>query len=190
MRALIAGLAAVWPSGARAHDAFGDLGPFYANALHPLVDPFQGVLLLGAAILMSRQTIETVRLAYAVLATSGVAAVAAQAIIGAGPGPPAFLAALIFALGAGAIAGPAMPRGLVAPLMASAGLAAGSAWTVDPTSSDVWLAVAGGALGVTALPLLAWGAFDLAVRRIGSLAAAVAGSWVAAIGIMAAALAL
>ena len=37
------------PAPALAHDAFGDLGPFYASLLHPLADPLQAALVIGTA---------------------------------------------------------------------------------------------------------------------------------------------
>jgi hydrogenase/urease accessory protein HupE len=46
--------AVIVPSPALAHDAFGDLGPFYASFLHPLADPLQAVLLIGTARLSCR----------------------------------------------------------------------------------------------------------------------------------------
>jgi len=54
----------------------------------------------------------------------------------------------------------------------------------------VCLAAGGGALGMALVPLFAWGVSAMALRRIGPLAASVAGSWIAAFGIIAAALAV
>ncbi len=52
------------------------------------------------------------------------------------------------------------------------------------------LAAVGGALGIALFGLLVWGLVDLLQRRVGRVAGAVAGSWIAAVGLMAAAFAL
>ena len=45
---------------ARAHDAFGDLGPFYASLLHPLADPMQAALVIGTAAFLAGRALGTV----------------------------------------------------------------------------------------------------------------------------------
>ena len=69
------------PGPAAAHDAFGDLGPFYVNLLHPLADPAQGLLIAAVAVLLARQPLATVRPAYAALALAGAAAVLLAAFV-------------------------------------------------------------------------------------------------------------
>jgi hypothetical protein len=166
--------AAFLPGAAAAHDAFGDMGPFYANLLHPIADPAQGVVLVGAAAFLGRQPIETVRPAYAALALGGAAAALA-----------AILACL---LGAGAILPFTLSAWAAAPLAGGAGVAAGLALTAGAGLREATLGLFGGALGVGVAPLLLWGLMDLAVRRLGPVAAAVIGAWVAAVGVMTAAL--
>lgn len=188
-RVLAATLAlALAPGAAMTHDAFGDMGPFYANLLHPLADPAQGLVLAGSAAFLARQPLDTVRPAYAALALGGAAA-AVAAMLGATSGLSTRTAALLACLlGAGAMAWFAAPRWLAVALAGAAGLAAGLTLTAGAGLRDAALGLAGGALGVALAPLLVWGLVDLAVRKVGPVAAAVAGSWVAAVGIMTAAL--
>jgi hypothetical protein len=179
---------ALAPGAAAAHDAFGDMGPFYANLLHPAADPAQGVVLAGAAAFLARQPIDTVRPAYAALALGGAAA-ALAAIMGLAPTlSPLLVALLACVLGAGAVITPSLPGWVASVLTGTAGVAAGLALTGGPGLRDTTLGLLGGALGVALAPLLLWGVMDLAMRRIGPVAGAVIGSWVAAVGIMTAAL--
>ena len=179
---------ALAPGAAAAHDAFGDMGPFYANLLHPVADPAQSVVLAGAAVFLARQPVETVRPAYAALAFGGSAA-ASAAVAGLTPGlSPLAAAVLACLLGGGAIV-TLKPPGWAATLLAgAAGVAAGLALTAGMGVRDAALGLLGGALGVGLAPLLLWGLMDLAVRKIGPVACAVIGSWVAAVGVMTAAL--
>jgi hypothetical protein len=180
--------AAILPNLAAAHDAFGDMGPFYANLLHPAADPAQGVALAGAAAFLARQPLDTVRPAYAALALGGAMATLA-AITGLAPPPPPLLAAILACLlGAGAVLPFRLPGLAAAPLAGGAGVAAGLALSAGPGLRDAALGLLGGALGVALAPLLLWGAMDLAIRRIGPVVGAVIGAWVAAVGIMTAAL--
>lgn len=55
--------ATIAPSSALAHDAFGNLGPFYASFLHPLADPLQAALLVGTAAFLVGRPIEVARVA-------------------------------------------------------------------------------------------------------------------------------
>lgn len=180
-------LACTTPCAAAAHNAFGDLGPFYANLLHPLADPAQGLLLAAVAVVLAAQPLPTVRPAYATLAVAGALAIVAGAMLAASPGVrPVALAAM--ALGLCGLA-----RLRVGPLAASliaaaAAIAAGLAFDLPAGARAASLALAGGALGMALFALLAWGALDLARQRIGPIAVSVAGSWVAAIGLMAAVL--
>jgi hypothetical protein len=184
----VALLASALPGATFAHDAFGDMGPFYANLLHPAADPAQGVVLAGAAAFLARQPIATVRPAYAALAIGGAAA-ALAATLGAAPGLSPLVAAILACLlGGGAIVRIGFPVWAAAPLAGAAGVAAGFALTTGPGLRDMALGLLGGALGVALAQLLLWGVMDFAVRRIGAVAVAVIGAWVAAVGIMTAAL--
>jgi hypothetical protein len=179
---------ALAPGAAAAHNAFGDMGPFYASLLHPLADPAQGVALAGAAAMLARQPLERVRPAFAALALGGALATVA-ATAGLAPGlPQQAVATLAVMLGLAALAGGALPFAVVAVLATLTGVAAGLALSAVGGARDAGLAMLGGAAGVALAALFLWGAVDLAVRRLGAVAGMVAGSWVAAIGVMTAAL--
>ena len=150
---LLVAVAAGSPDVALAHDAFGDLGPFYGALLHPLADPAQGLILAGIAVVLARQPLATVRLAWLALALSGAVTVLSGAWVElAGPGP-----------------GVASLAGVVLGLLALSGRDLG-----------LWLSI-----GLAAL--LVWGLVDGLQHRFGRVAGAVAASWVAAVGTMAAA---
>ncbi|MHA3977290.1 HupE/UreJ family protein [Halovulum sp. GXIMD14794] len=188
MRRALAIFFAVLPGPALAHDAFGDLGPFYASLLHPLADPAQGLILVAVAVLLARQPVETVRPAYAALAVAGLLAAAAHLVLAsAGPGPQAMGigAALVAGL---ALSGVRVPIAVAVALSGIAALAAGFALDLPEGRRAALLAVLGGGLGIALLPLLAWGLVEFLQDRLGRVAGAVAASWVAAVGIMSAAL--
>jgi urease accessory protein len=187
-RTALALAAAVLPGAAFAHDAFGDLGPFYASLLHPLADPAQGLLLAAAAVLLARQPVATVRPAYAALAACGALAMALRAVID----PPLIglrvTGLAVAALGIVAISGLRLPVAFAVPLCAVVAIAAGLAVDLPAGTRAATLAGLGGAAGIALLSLAVWGGVDYATRRLGRIAGAVAGAWIAAIGIMAAAL--
>jgi urease accessory protein len=171
-----------------AHDAFGDLGPFYASLLHPLADPAQGLLIAAVAVLLACQPPATVRPAYATLALAGAAAMLLAAFVTVDP-PGLRATGLIAAvLGAAALFGASL-RPLPATLVAAGiAVAAGLAVDLPHEPRAAALAAFGAALGIALAALLVWGLIDEARRRLGPVAPAVAGSWIAAVGIMAAAL--
>jgi len=180
--------AAVWPGAAAAHDAFGDLGPFYASLLHPLADPAQAVLLAATAILLARQPIGSVRPAYAALAAGGLLLAGLHVALPV-PAPALQVMGLVAAL----LAGVALPgRRLPVPVLCLAVvLAAGIAALALDRPDDAraaMLSVFGGAAGIALVVLLLWGALDLLQARLGRVAGAVAASWAAATGLMTAAL--
>ena len=179
-------LAAALAGPAAAHDAFGDLGPFYASLLHPLADPAQGLLIAAAAILLTRQPLATVRVAYATMAACGAVAVTVHAA----PLPLGLRATgvAVTLLGLLALSGVRVPPVVATTLAAAAAIAAGLAVDLPAGGRAAILAAIGGSAGIALLALLVWGGVDLATRRLGPIAGAVAGAWIAAIGIMSAAL--
>jgi hypothetical protein len=183
-----AALAVAFARDAAAHDAFGDLGPFYASLLHPLADPAQGLLLSALAVLLARQSLDAVRPAYVALAVGGAAGVLLGAFMGVqAPGQRlAAVAALL--LGLAAAAGLRLGPGVATAVAAASSIAAGLASDLAPGLRPGILAATGGALGIALGGLLAWGLIDLLQRRFGRVAGAVAGSWIAAVGLMTAAL--
>jgi urease accessory protein len=180
--------AALLPGAASAHDAFGDLGPFYASLLHPLADPAQGLLIAAVAVLLARQPLATVRPAYAALALCGALAMALPLVAAPAPPGPRATGLAVAALGLAAVLGLRLPAAVAAGLAAAVALAAGLAVDLPPGGRAAGLAAAGGAAGIALGALLVWGGVDYASRRLGRVAGQVAGAWIAAIGVMSAAL--
>jgi hypothetical protein len=181
---LLSGLVPAGP--ATAHDAFGDLGPFYANLLHPLADPAQALLIVGIAVLLARQPLATVRPAYAALVLAGAATILLGVLVVLEPPGLQMTGLLAAALGAAALFGLTL-RPLPATLLAaSIAVVAGIAIDLSPRAAG--LSALGATLGIALSTLLVWGLVDTARCHFGPVATAVAGSWVAAVGIMAAAL--
>lgn len=187
-RAGAAGLAAAFallPRMAAAHDAFGDLGPFYAGLLHPVLTPVQGLLLASVAVLLARQPLGAVRIAYPALVLAGVAGLllhAARPELAVALRPAALSAVVLAAL---ALWGRALPRTVLVPItMAGAGLAA-LAGDAASASRDGIVGGIGAGLGIAAFVLLLWGLADVLQARLGRVAGAVAAAWVIAIGGMA-----
>ncbi|MGI1660900.1 HupE/UreJ family protein [Palleronia sp. KMU-117] len=182
-------LLAATPSPALAHDAFGDLGPFYAGLLHPLADPLQAALVVGTAAFLAGRPIEIARVALPVF-------VAATALglgllgwrLGLVPAPLLLAAGAVLIGLAATLPARWTPvwasLALVAVTGALAGLAPGQpdGGTVQP--------LLGGLLGIGILTALAWAGLDALARRLAPIAPAIAGSWVAAIGMLAGAFAL
>jgi hypothetical protein len=176
------------PRPAGAHDAFGDLGPFYANLLHPLADPAQAVLLAGFAAVIALQPLETVRRGWALHAATAAVTVAALAIV-TPPTTSVFLIGVVAGgLGLAALVGSRLPSAAVLAVGLIAAVLAGLAADRPEGPREALLVTLGGALGLAATSLLLWSLFDALRRRLGDIACQVAGSWIAAIGIMTAAL--
>lgn len=188
MRRAAAGVALVLgaPAPAAAHDAFGDLGPFYANLLHPLADPAQGLLVAAAAVLLARQPLPTVRPAFAGLTLA--AGLGALLPFGA-PGLRASAVAAA-ALGLGAVFATRLPPFPATLLAVASGAAAGLALEIVPGLRDGALSLIGGVLGIAIAALLVWALVDALQRHLTPVAGAVAAAWIAAIGIMTSALTL
>ena len=190
--ALAAALAARFPPPAAAHDAFGDLGPFYASCLHPLADPAQGLLdrrrRRPPRPPAARHRPPRLRRARALLARSpsrlharrraAAARAARHRPRSVGRSRPRSRSPAC-----------ASRRARHRALAAAAAIAAGLAIDLPARrSAPGLLAALGGAAGIALLALLVWGAVDLAIRRLGPVAGAVAGAWIAAIGLMSAVL--
>lgn len=171
-----------------AHDAFGDLGPFYANLLHPLADPAQGLLIAAVAVLLGRQPLASVRPAYAALALGGGVAMLLGPLVALEPLGLRATGLAAAALGAAALVGGSLRP--VPAILVAAAVAAAAGLRVDLPAEPraAGLAALGSFLGIALAALLLWGLVDEASRRFGRIAGAVAGSWVVAVGVMAAAL--
>lgn len=185
-------LLAALPSPAAAHDAFGDLGPFYQAMLHPLADPAQGLLLAATAVFLARLPLSTVRRAFAVLAAAGgITLVVALLVTLPEPSLRAMsLAALVMAAIAllpwrpGQLASSffAATLGVVAALPVAALPVA-----VGGGGSDL-LVLFGGAAGIALATLFLWALAETADRRLSPLSSSVGAAWIGAIAIMTAAI--
>lgn len=181
-------VACLVPAPALAHDAFGDLGPFYASFLHPLADPLQAALLVGTAAFLAGRPLSVTRAALPVF--TGVAALTAIALAAgvAGALPPILVAlAALFAGLAATLPERWTPRAAALALVAGTGALTGLA--PGPPEGPAFQPLFGTALGIAALATLAWFALETAGRRLTPLVPKIAGSWVAAIGILVAAFA-
>jgi len=176
------------PTTGRAHDAFGDLGPFYASFLHPLADPLQAALLVGVAAFLAGRQLAFARVAVPLfLAMSSLAAFALA--YGHAPGEPGSLVPYaVLSIGLAAVVPKVVkPRIVAFALVAATGAMTGLAPGVPGEVMMLqWLS--GTVCGIAALVLLAWFALDAVARHLTSIAPKVAGSWVAAVGILVVAL--
>jgi hypothetical protein len=176
------------PSPALAHDAFGDLGPFHASLLHPLADPLQAALVVGIAAFLASRPIGTARVALPVFV--------AAAALGLGLGWRTGLSAMpLVTAGVAVILGLAAtlparwtPLWTALPLAAAAGVLAGLA--PGAPEGAALQPLLGGFLGIGIFAALGWAGLDALARRLSPVAPAVAGSWVAAVGLLAGAFAL
>jgi hypothetical protein len=177
------------PEAARAHDAFGDLGPFFGALLHPLADPGQGLILGALAVLLARQPLVSVRLAYVALLVACLCVTALHAVWPMAAPSTRIVGALATGVGLLAVWGGRVPRPMLAGLAVGAGVLAGLAsdGATGDTRTDL-LAALGGMAGTALVVLLLWAALDVLQDRLGRVAGAVAASWVAAVGLMMAAL--
>ena len=186
---LAALILAVLPQRAVAHDAFGDLGPFYQTFLHPLADPMQALLVVAAAVVLAVQPIASVRVAFPALAIGAGLALVARMVLPVPEPGPALVALMV--IGAAAVGVLCLRPGPVATGLLAMALGSAAALPIDLAKGGALaatLTLAGGAAGVGFATLFFWGALDLASRRISPLAPRVAGAWLAAIGMMMAAL--
>lgn len=186
-RILVTASLVSFPTLGHAHDAFGDLGPFHASLLHPVADPLQAALLVGTAAFLAGRQLPFVQVAFPLFfAMSGLAALALA--LGLAPAEPVSLAPYaVLLIGLAAVA-PKMvkPRFAAFALVAVTGALTGLAPGV-PASDTMLQWFFGTVSGIAALALLAWFALEAIARHATSVAPKVAGSWVAAIGILVAA---
>ncbi|MBE9639401.1 hypothetical protein [Salipiger mangrovisoli] len=189
MRSLALAVAlALLPRIALAHEAFGDLGPFYGGLLHPVMAPLQTLVLAALAILLARQPLDGVRAAYPALVLAGAGAIVLHAAMPDLAVPMRLGAAAAVMLGGLALWGVALPRGVLVVLaMTGAALAAVSGDAAALTRAGL-LGAVGSILGIAAFVLLVWGLVDILQSRLGRVSGAVAAAWLIAIGAMAAVL--
>lgn len=172
------------PSAAFGHAAFGNLGPFYAQLLHPLADPVQGLVLVGAALFLARQPLGTAQYAVAALAICGLGFTVFFSAIRMADPDMRIMAGLAAILGLLCIAGLRLPVMLCVALAAAAGMVAATAFDTPDESQGLVIWVLGGAAGIALMTLLVWAAANWAQNHIHPVAPAVVGAWVTAISIM------
>ena len=179
-------LIALLPAPALAHDAFGDLGPFYASMLHPIADPFQGLLIVGTGAFLARRPVKTIR---AILPVFILAAALAHVLLGWLFGltvTPLLLVGFVLATGCAAVLPVShVPNWACVALVAATGALVGLAPDRPPQGVAALQLMLGTLLGISAAIILIWMALDVASRRLFWIAPAIAGSWVAAIGMLA-----
>jgi urease accessory protein len=173
------------PGPAMAHDAFGDLGPFYASLLHPLADPLQAALVIGTAAFLAGRPLAFVRVALPVFV---VAAALSHFLLGWAMEllpPPLLPAGAAVAAGLAATLPERAARRAAAglALVAATGALAGLAPDRPPAGASLQ-PVLGTILGLALIATLAWGTLDAARRLVSPLAPPVVGSWVAAVGLL------
>lgn len=168
-----------WP--VAAHDAFGDLGPFYAHLLHPLAAPLQGLLIICAMALLVSAGARTARTGLPAFLAGAILGACALSLAHAPPQPTAHLAIASAALGVAALARCSLSIQSVVTCTFLTGLLVGAA--ADPPAADGDLArpLAGTLAGILLMSLLAWSAIDALRSRLpltasltGIVAAAVA----------------
>lgn len=172
------------PGPAHAHDAFGDLGSFYASALHPLADPMQAALVVGTAAFLAGRSLGTVRRALPLfLAAAALSHILLGWKLGVVPSPLLPAAAAV-AIGIAAALPDRWTRATaVLLLVAAAGGLVGLAPDLPPEDGAL-PPLLGTALGLAVMTTLAWAVLDAFARRVSWVAPAVAGSWVAAVGLL------
>ncbi|MCA8978553.1 MAG: HupE/UreJ family protein [Planctomycetes bacterium] len=171
---------------ASAHLVSTELGPFYDGAAHPLVTPEDLLVILALATLAALRGAEGGRRALVGLCAAWTVATAASFAWGAPlSAPPLLVAGLLVALGlACAVNRAPSPRVLLALGIAVGvlhGLENGSA---ARAADGVWLSTLGIASGVFVVATLTTACGVHLERRGAAIALRVAGSWLAAIGLL------
>lgn len=189
-RLFLAPVLAVTPGAAFAHDAFGDLGPFYASLLHPLADPMQAALVVGTAAFLAGRSLGKVRVALPLfVAAAALSHALLSWRLGVVPHALAPAAAAVAVGGAATLPDRWTRAAAGFVLVAAAGVLVGLA-PDRPPAAGALQPLLGTVLGIAVFTILAWAALDALARRVSELAPAVAGSWVAAVGLLAGAFAL
>lgn len=190
--AVLAALLAWTAVPAAAHGGLGGGDGFLSGALHPFIAVEHLILLLGLGLLSGRLSMERRGLSFAFLGIGLVGgAVSAQI---AHPLPTRTLAVAILGLAfaIGCLVSLAsyrrLPRVLIAALASLAGLAVGLDTDLAGTAQEVWsvrlVPMLGLATGVFLIVLDAAALSSIAQRPPFPVVVRVAGSWIAAVGLM------
>jgi len=171
------------PAVAAAHPIPG-VGDFYSGMLHPLLSLDQIVPLIALSLLagqQERRTAITVLLALPLAVIAGATA----GLVWKAPGSLAlFNIAAMVALGALVALSRPLPRGLLCSLAVALGLALGFALGAEVTPDEAPRFIPGAALASLAVAVYGIGLVRWLKAPWTRVAVRVAGSWVAAIGIM------
>lgn len=171
---------------ANAHLVSTELGPFYDGAAHPLVSPQDLLTILGLAILAAfggapsgRRLVVSLTLSWAMGLGIGFALVDSQVDM-------RFVSpAVVFLLGLAGVFKWQIPWGFLVGATSLLGLARGVMnGTAARNADGLWLSVIGITLGVFVLVTLLTGGSTWLARRPAAVVLRVAGSWIAAIGLL------
>lgn len=172
------------PSPLLAHDAFGDLGPFYSSFLHPLADPLQAALIVGTAAFLAGRPLTTTQWglpAFVCAATISVLAAATGTLDAVSTVMVALVTVLVGLASVTPMTWTAKSTSIA--IVAITGSILGA--TPESAASDpVVQTLLGTLTGITVFAVVAWLALDAAGRRLTPLILQIAGSWIAAIGIL------
>ncbi len=146
------------------------------------------MLLAGFAVILAMQPLDTVRHGWVLHAATAALTVATGAVVSMPMLPTLVFGVAAACLGIAAFAGARLSSFTVPPLGVAVAVLAGLAAERPLAAREAALSAFGGALGLATASLLLWSLFDALRRCLGNIACKVAGSWVAAIGIMTAAL--
>jgi hydrogenase/urease accessory protein HupE len=171
---------------AHAHLVSTDLGPFYDGFTHAFVSPRDALVILGLAILASFAGPPAGRKLLASLVVAwGVGACLAYGLAAGLTDWPVATAATLVLLGLIALLAIRLPAGLLVAAGVLIGLAHGAMnGSAARDAGGPWLAVAGVAAGVFVLGTLASGLGQWMAGRPAVVVLRVAGSWIAAIGLL------
>lgn len=187
-RFLLCCLLVLMPTQAFAHDAFGDLGPFYSSFLHPLADPLQGALIIGTAAFLASRTLDAARIGLpAFLFSSAASYILFGWFLGLAASPVLLASLAVIAGLSSALPEHWVPAWMGVLIVSATGAGVGLAPGAPPTGSAPYQAFLGTLIGIAVLATLVWAGLDSGAKRISWIVPLIAGSWVAAVGILVAA---
>lgn len=171
---------------ARAHLVSTELGPFYDGAVHALVSPEDLLTILGLAIVAAHAGREAARrLLVALTVAWGAGIVAGYSLLSGPWDVPAATAVTVMALGVVALLKVRVPARALAGVGAFVGFARGLVNGSAVHAADGrWLPVIGVMAGVLLLTVILIGGSTRIGRGRSAVVLRVAGSWVAAIGLL------
>jgi hydrogenase/urease accessory protein HupE len=182
-RTLILLTIAVMP--AHAHSPIKGIGAFYNGLVHPILEPSHFLALLAIGLLVGRQEVNVRRIALAAIVAGIVvflfaAMLLAKSGFAIGPILAALVAAILVALSI-------RLNVYLAAIIALAGAALVGLDSVQNsfTGRQFYISGAGTAIGVVLLAVYAGGMSALMEKPLQKIAVRIAGSWIAAITILA-----